>query len=197
VQALEPLLPDCSAVRPLFALVAGATTINAMPRNDVMTAPLSTEITLADLDATQALACRLAGLLAPGDVVALRGQLGAGKTALARFVIGALCARHGAPVPDEVPSPTYTLVQTYDAGDVAVWHFDLYRLERPEDAEELAIFDAFAGAISLIEWPERLGALLPADHLEITLAVDGDGPRRARLTGFGPRGLELAGGAAR
>lgn len=162
-----------------------------MPRNDAMTAPLSTDVPLADLGATRALGRRLAVLLAPGDIVALRGPLGAGKTALARFVIGALCERYGVPAPDEVPSPTYTLVQTYEAGAVAVWHFDLYRLERPEDAEELAIFDAFACAISLIEWPERLGALLPPDHLEITLNPDGDGGRVARLTGYGGRGREL------
>ncbi len=159
-----------------------------------MTALPSTDMILADLDATRALARRLAALLAPGDVVALRGPLGAGKTALARFVIGALCARFGAPVPDEVPSPTYTLVQTYEAGDAAVWHFDLYRLARPEDAEELAIFDAFADGISLIEWPERLGAGLPADRLEIALTVEGENSRRARLTGFGPCGRALAAG---
>lgn len=146
---------------------------------------------LADLAATGRLARDLAAVLAPGDVVALAGPLGAGKTALAREIIHAACDRAGASPPGEVPSPTYTLVQAYDAGPFEIWHFDLYRLERPEDAEELAIFDAFATAVSLIEWPDRLGPLMPAEHLEIALAVEGRG-RLATITGTGARGRALA-----
>ncbi|MSP49406.1 MAG: tRNA (adenosine(37)-N6)-threonylcarbamoyltransferase complex ATPase subunit type 1 TsaE [Alphaproteobacteria bacterium] len=114
--------------------------------------------------ATRALAARLAPLLRAGDVVALSGELGTGKTFFARAVIQALGG------PEEVPSPTFTLVQTYDLAPTPVWHFDLYRLGKPEDAYELDLEDAFADAISLIEWPERLGALLPVDRLDIALA---------------------------
>lgn len=113
---------------------------------------------------TSVLAARLAPLLRAGDVVALSGELGTGKTFFARAVIQALGG------PAEVPSPTFTLVQTYDLAPVPVWHFDLYRLARPKDAHELDIEDAFADAISLIEWPERLGSLLPEDRLDIHLA---------------------------
>lgn len=157
------------------------------------------EMPLPDLAATQALARRLAPHLAAGDVVALSGALGAGKTALARFIIAALVERGGGPVPGEVPSPTFTLVQTYETGAVPVWHFDLYRLERPEDAVELATDEAFATAVSLIEWPDRLGPYLPADRLDLEL-VRGDGAaRRARIAGHGAcgRALEAALAGAR
>ncbi len=120
-------------------------------------------IVLPDLAATHRMAARLAAALRPGDVVGLAGALGAGKTEFARAAIGAL----GGPV--EVPSPTFTLVQTYELGDLTLWHFDLYRLATPEEALELDIEDAFAEGISLIEWPERLGHLMPADWLELRL----------------------------
>jgi tRNA threonylcarbamoyladenosine biosynthesis protein TsaE len=137
-------------------------------------------IRLPDAAATAALAARLAPHLRAGDVVALSGPLGAGKTLLARAVIAALGG------PEEVPSPTFTLVQTYDLAPVPVWHFDLYRLARPEDAYELDIEDAFADAISLIEWPERLGALMPTDRLDIALAFgSAETERVATLTGHG------------
>ncbi len=99
-------------------------------------------------------------------MIALRGGLGAGKTSFARAF---LRARAGDPAL-EVPSPTFTLVQPYMLPNGAVWHFDLYRLARPEDAWELGIEDAFGHVIAVIEWPENLGDLLPAEHLEITLA---------------------------
>jgi tRNA threonylcarbamoyladenosine biosynthesis protein TsaE len=140
--------------------------------------------TLSTSVETRALAARLAPLLRAGNVVALSGELGAGKTFLARAIIQALGG------PDEVPSPTFTLVQTYDLSPAPVWHFDLYRLARPEEAYELDIEDAFIDAISLIEWPERLGALLPRDRLDIHLAY-GDTPdsRVATITG-GPSWTE-------
>ena len=82
------------------------------------------------------------------------------------------------------PSPTFTLVQTYDLKPAPVWHFDLYRLARPEDAHELDIEDAFADAISLIEWPERLGSLLPQDRLDLALAYGAsENERRVTLSG--------------
>src|SRR5947207_3065485 len=96
------------------------------------------ETVLPDPAATAALAGRVAPLARRGDVVALRGDLGSGKTAFARAFIA---ARAGRPV--EVPSPTFTLVQTYELPDGAIWHFDLYRLERPDDAIELGIDEAF------------------------------------------------------
>jgi tRNA threonylcarbamoyladenosine biosynthesis protein TsaE len=141
-----------------------------------------TIVTLADEAATLALGARLARLARPGDVIALEGDLGAGKTTLARGFIRALC---GAEL--EVPSPTFTLVQTYEAPDATIWHFDFYRLERPEEAWELDIEEAFAEGISLLEWPERLGALLPRKHLAVRLELE---PRRARLIpseGWAPR----------
>jgi tRNA threonylcarbamoyladenosine biosynthesis protein TsaE len=137
-------------------------------------------IDLPDENATAAFAARLAALARPGDVIALKGELGAGKTCFARAFIQ---ARGG---DEAVPSPTFTLVQTYDLPGGAVWHFDLYRLRAAEEAWELGIEDAFRDGISLIEWPERLGALLPARHLLIALDfVAAPGARRATLTGRG------------
>jgi tRNA threonylcarbamoyladenosine biosynthesis protein TsaE len=150
------------------------------------------EMPLADLAATRALARALAGVLGRGDVVALSGALGAGKTELARFVILARAEAARLPPPAEVPSPTYTLVQVYEAGAVPLWHFDLYRLERPDDALELAIEEAFADAITVIEWPDRLGPYMPDDRIEIALSRTGAGDaRRAAITGIGARGREI------
>lgn len=151
-------------------------------------ASLIAEFDLPDAAATQALGATLAARLKVGDVVALQGDLGAGKTELARGLIRAL---FGADT--DVPSPTFTLVQTYEADSVplSLWHFDLYRLEDPEEVFELGIEDAFADAVSLIEWPERLGPYLPVRRLEIALSHDGNG-RRASLSGGGdwPERLE-------
>ncbi len=122
-------------------------------------------IELADEAATQALARRLATVAKSGEQLALKGDLGSGKTVFARAFIRTLCGDD-----TEVPSPTFTLVQTYEAAqDQALFHFDLYRLEFPDEALELDIDDAFGDGISLIEWPERLGHLLPENHLEIAL----------------------------
>lgn len=123
---------------------------------------------------TQALGAALAALLRPGDVVALHGDLGAGKTTLVRGLVQALLDR-----PEEVPSPTYTLVQVYDGPDFPLWHFDLYRLDDPEDVEELGWDETVEGA-ALIEWPERAGRHLPANRLDVYLEISGEG-RRARL----------------
>ncbi|WP_371397026.1 tRNA (adenosine(37)-N6)-threonylcarbamoyltransferase complex ATPase subunit type 1 TsaE [Fretibacter rubidus] len=134
-------------------------------------------ITLPDTGASLALGGRLAAHLKPGDVVALHGDLGAGKTTLVRGLLQALL---GAAV--EVPSPTYTLVQIYDTDIGEVWHGDMYRLEQPKDGEELGLWDAFEDAICLIEWPDKLGGFWPRDALSITLGFDGEG-RVATLTG--------------
>jgi tRNA threonylcarbamoyladenosine biosynthesis protein TsaE len=132
-------------------------------------------IELPDEAATAALAARIAALVRAGDVIALKGELGAGKTSFARAFIG---ARGGI---EAVPSPTFTLVQVYELGEVPIWHFDAYRLRDPEEAWELGIEDAFLEGVSLIEWPERLGKLVPAWRLEITLSA-GPTPQARRAT---------------
>jgi tRNA threonylcarbamoyl adenosine modification protein YjeE len=136
-------------------------------------------VELPDEATTAALASRVAALVVPGDIIALKGDLGAGKTSFARAFIRACGDAH-----EEVPSPTFTLVQIYQTDAVAIWHFDLYRLEAAEEAWELGIEEAFASGVSLIEWPERLASLLPPRCLEITLDF-GDHPdaRRASLAG--------------
>jgi len=138
------------------------------------------ELDLPDEAATDALAAALAHLAHASDVFALSGELGTGKTTFARAFIG---ARGGG---EEVPSPTFTLVQVYEVTDGTVYHFDLFRLDSPTDTFELGIEDAFAEGISLIEWPERLGPLLPAERLDVALAYGAAAPSRtARLTGHG------------
>ncbi|MFD1381147.1 tRNA (adenosine(37)-N6)-threonylcarbamoyltransferase complex ATPase subunit type 1 TsaE [Fodinicurvata halophila] len=114
-------------------------------------------------------------------MILLSGDLGAGKSVFARAFINAL------PGPqEEVPSPTFTLVQTYQRGAQEVWHFDLYRLESPEEAWELGFEEALADGISLIEWPERLGGELPSSRLEIEIRYKTpQDSREARLTPVG------------
>jgi tRNA threonylcarbamoyladenosine biosynthesis protein TsaE len=126
-----------------------------------------------------ALGRRIGALLAAGDVVALRGGLGAGKTTFARGAIEAWTGEA-----QDAPSPTYTLVQTYEGPRGELWHTDLYRLKRSEDAWELGLEDAFASAACLIEWPERLEGALPSDRLDIAFAPAGDG-RLATLIAHG------------
>ena len=130
----------------------------------------SRRIALADEAATTRLATRLAALVRPGDVLALSGGLGAGKTTFARAF---LRARAGDPAL-EVPSPTFTLVQAYDLPGGAVWHLDLYRLSDPSEVWELGIEEALADAILLVEWPERAPGRWP-DALALTLVAHGDG----------------------
>ena len=130
---------------------------------------------LPNEQATEALGATLAVRLRPGDVVGLKGDLGAGKTTLARAIIRAAAADPGL----IVPSPTFTLVEVYDTPRGSYWHFDLYRLDDPQQVYELGWEEALAEGIVLLEWPERLGPLLP-QHLSVTLELDGDG-RRALL----------------
>jgi tRNA threonylcarbamoyladenosine biosynthesis protein TsaE len=144
---------------------------------------------LPDEAATRALGASLAALIRPGDFIALRGDLGAGKTALARALIQARLARHG--LEEEVPSPTFTLVQSYETPDLLLTHVDLYRIDRPEDVAELGLAEALDEGVVLVEWPEKLGAL-PDDRLDIELALMPEGSREARLTGHGVWSARLA-----
>lgn len=107
----------------------------------------------------------LGTLLRPGDVVCLWGDLGAGKSTLARALIQGQMGDD-----TDAPSPTFTLVQTYEAPDFDIWHFDLYRLEDPSEVLELGIEDAFAEAVSLIEWPDRLGPYMPLERLDVVIS---------------------------
>jgi tRNA threonylcarbamoyladenosine biosynthesis protein TsaE len=117
---------------------------------------------------TARVASALAGVLIASDLVALQGDLGAGKTTFARHFIAARARRAGLPIP-EVPSPTFTLVQVYDFPDAPVWHFDLYRIEQPDEVLELGFEEAMASAVTLVEWPDRLGPHLPARRVEVHL----------------------------
>lgn len=126
---------------------------------------------------TEALGHRLAALARPGDVILLEGAIGAGKSCLARAFIRARLGRE-----EEVPSPTFTLVQVYEDKAGEIWHADLYRLTHPDEVWELGLDDAFTTAICLVEWPDRLGQHVPPDALRIRLAAEGEG-RRAILSG--------------
>lgn len=128
------------------------------------------KLELQNLAATERLGQFLSQDLAAGDVIALYGPLGAGKSTLARALISTLCPNEA-----DIPSPTFTLVQTYDMPDgTPLWHLDLYRIDTPDDAIELGIEDAFLDAVCLIEWPERLGTLLPDDCLSIHINITDD-----------------------
>lgn len=124
---------------------------------------------LRDDAATRALGAALGATVRRGDIVCLSGPLGAGKTTLARGVIGRLTGA------EDAPSPTFPLVETYRAATFDLWHFDLYRLETASDVYELGIEDAFASGACLIEWPERIADLIPDDALLIRLDLDGGG----------------------
>lgn len=141
---------------------------------------LSIELTAQGESGTAAIAAAVARVCAAGDVIALSGVLGSGKTVFARGFVRALTGAD-----EDVPSPTFTLVQIYAAVPAPIYHFDLYRLEDAEEVWELGIEDAFAEGIALIEWPERLGTVLPAARLDVAFAVDDDDPeiRRLRLQG--------------
>ena len=157
--------------------------------------PLRRDIHLADEVATATLAARLAARALRGDLIALDGDLGAGKTAFARAFIHARQHAAGVP-PDEVPSPTFTLVQVYEVAPAAIWHFDLYRLSSPDEVYELGLDEALSAGIALVEWPDRLGPLLPAERLDLSLRQGcGDDARLACLVGHGTVGQRLVAAA--
>ncbi len=147
-------------------------------------------VTLADLAATGRLAARLAPRLRPGDAVLLEGPLGAGKSAFARALLRALA---GDPAL-EVPSPSFTLVQSYELpGGWEAHHFDLYRLSGPAEVAELGWEEARDGLV-LVEWPERLGALRPAEALLVQLAQGATEEERvATLSGWTDRVAGIGG----
>ncbi len=126
-------------------------------------------LSLSSEDATAALAQALAPLLRIGDCFLLEGSIGAGKTAFSRALIRARLGRA-----EDVPSPTFTLVQTYDDPNGDIWHCDLYRLTHPDEALELGLEEAFTSAICLIEWPDRLGDDQPSDAALLAFSVGAD-----------------------
>lgn len=147
------------------------------------TPPLFT-LALPDAEATARLGETLAPLLRAGDVLLLEGQIGAGKTHFARALISARLAALGRH--EDIPSPTFTLVQSYDAAP-EIWHADLYRLTHPDEAIELGLEEAFETAICLVEWPDRLGDLTPAGALTLRFSLRAGGAARA---------VEISGDAA-
>lgn len=140
---------------------------------------------LPDQAATERLARAVGPHLRAGDMIALKGGLGAGKSAFARALIAGRLDALGRI--EDIPSPTYTLVQTYDLGSVEIWHADLYRLGGAEEIAELGLEEALSAAICLVEWPERLGALTPTRRLTLALAFDPEAAeaRLATLTAAG------------
>lgn len=140
-------------------------------------------LTFSSANATAKHAAILASKLTAGDVILLSGDVGSGKTHFARSLIQSIL-----PSPQDVPSPTFTLVQTYDTLKGEVWHADLYRLTSTHEIEELGLVDAFDDAICLIEWPDRLGDLAPTGALHLTLAPGKDEDmRHATLSWSDPK----------
>lgn len=129
---------------------------------------------------TAALGKALATIAEPGDVFALFGTLGMGKSVLSRAFIQALTATK------EVPSPTFTLLQTYEAPGFEICHFDLYRLKSPEEIFEIGMEDALYSSVSLIEWPEQMGGYLPRDIFKVVF-TPADSGRKITITAYSPK----------
>ena len=134
-------------------------------------------------------ASSLAPLLKAGDTVLLSGEIGAGKSAFARALIRARLGRQ-----EDVPSPTFTIVQTYQADEVEIWHCDLYRLTHPDEAFELGLEEAFDTAICLIEWPDRLGDEIPTGAL--SLAFEATDTGHEMIASASPQWLDILQGLA-
>lgn len=133
------------------------------------------QIQFSNQDETAAFAARLGVELAEGDVILLSGEIGSGKTHFARSLIQSTML-----VPEDVPSPTFTLVQIYETQRGEIWHADLYRLASIEEIEELGLDEAFSSSICLIEWPDKLGPLRPRNALHLHFEADqGDDNRRS------------------
>lgn len=138
----------------------------------------SRTFTLDGLPATEAFGATIADGLERGDLVFLEGDLGAGKTTLARAILKRLG------VGEDVPSPTFTLVQHYDSGRLMVRHYDLYRIEDPREIDELGIEEALDEGAALVEWPERAAARLPDDTLHVVLTMTDENARIAQVSGI-------------
>ena len=138
--------------------------------------PLRPPLRLASPEAAAALGARIAAHLRPGEAVCLTGPLGAGKSTLARGLVRAMTSPE-----EDVPSPTFTLVQAYEGPRFPVAHFDLYRLRAASEADELGLDDALDAGCAVIEWPERLAGALPPDRLEVELRPDPADPDAGRL----------------
>ena len=128
---------------------------------------------------TASVADKIAPLLQDGDIVALQGSLGVGKTTFVRYLVKSLTKSDV-----DVPSPTFTLLQTYDTPRLTIYHFDFYRLKSPEEAYEVGIEDAFDNGVSLIEWPDKIGNLLPKKHKEILFEILPNNKRKITTKGF-------------
>ncbi len=126
----------------------------------------SKTISLNGQDETELFAKSIAPSLGPGDVLLLEGQIGAGKTHFCRALIQSLLD-----FPEDVPSPTFTLVQIYDTDISEVWHADLYRLSHVDEVEELGLFSAFDDSICLVEWPDKLENLTPSHALKLSFSL--------------------------
>lgn len=168
------------------------------PPSPAASLPLTCRLRLSDEASTAALARALWPHLGAGDVLALSGPIGAGKTAFARALIQHALAEEDRV--EEVPSPSFTLVQTYPTRRAEIWHADLYRLTGPRDCDELGLDEAFAHAITLVEWPDRLGADLPGRALTLAFMPEPAGEaRQMTATATDPRWapvLAALGGAA-
>ncbi len=139
-----------------------------------MSLPVSTSIRSDSPEATAQLAAALANTLSGNETICLTGDLGAGKSHFARTIVATLSGE------TEIPSPTFTIVQTYEASGFEIWHADLYRLSSANEAYELGLDDAFGSALCIIEWPDRLEAL-PGDALWVDLKVIGEFERAITL----------------
>lgn len=148
-----------------------------------MTHPASLTLSLPDIEATDRLAHALSSIADPGCCILLDGPVGAGKTYLARKILHILMRAQGQI--EDVPSPTFTLVQTYQIGALEVWHADLYRLTSADELVELGLEAAFETAFCLVEWPDRMGDMAPAKALHIALSpdIEHDDRRTAVVTG--------------
>lgn len=136
-------------------------------------------------DETTLIAAKLAPLLIKGDVLLLRGDVGAGKTDLARKIIQNRMELNGKI--EDVPSPTFTLVQTYEVGDMEYIHADLYRLSHSDEVFELGLERGFDHAICLIEWPDRLGTITPENALGIDISIIDENTRAFKFSWTHPR----------